>query len=98
VNKTELVEAAAQQTDMPKAAINRVLDILIEIIVQSLSQGNEVALPRLGKLFVTARASRAGRDPRTGFPILIAARKVLGFKAGKELRDAVNSVAETEEV
>jgi len=91
VNKSELIDAIAAAADLPKASAGRALDAVIDGITDSLKKGDPVALVGFGTFAVKQRAARAGRNPQTGATIQIAAANVPGFKAGKALKDAVNS-------
>lgn len=91
MNKAELIDAVAESTDLPKASATRAVDAVLETITGVLQSGNSVSLVGFGAFTVKARAARAGRNPQTGAAINIAAAKVPGFKAGKALKDSVNS-------
>ena len=91
MNKSELIDAIAAAADLPKASAARALDAVIESITDSLKKGDPVALVGFGTFAVKERAARAGRNPQTGATIQIAAATVPSFKAGKALKDAVNS-------
>ena len=91
MNKSELIDAIAAAADLPKASASRALDAVIDSITDSLKKGDPVALVGFGTFAVKERAARAGRNPQTGATIQIAAATVPSFKAGKALKDAVNS-------
>jgi len=91
VNKSELIDAIAAAADLPKASAGRALDAVIDSITESLQKGDPVALVGFGTFAVKHRAARAGRNPQTGATIQIKAANVPGFKAGKALKEAVNS-------
>jgi len=91
VNKTELIDAIAASADIPKAAAGRALDAVVDSITGALKKGDSVALVGFGTFAVKERAARTGRNPQTGDEIQIPAAKVPGFKAGKALKDSVNS-------
>ncbi len=91
MNKAELIDAVAESTDLPKASATRAVDAVLETITGVLQSGNSVSLVGFGAFIVKARAARVGRNPQTGAAINIAAAKVPGFKAGKALKDSVNS-------
>jgi DNA-binding protein HU-beta len=91
VNKSELIDAIAAAADLPKASATRALDAVVDSITDSLQKGDPVALVGFGTFAVKHRAARAGRNPQTGATIQIKAANVPGFKAGKALKDAVNS-------
>ena len=89
MTKKELVSALAEKTEETKVKAAGMLDALIEVISETLSNGEEVAIAGLGKFEVRERAAREGRNPQTGEAITIAASKVPAFKSSKTLKDAV---------
>jgi len=91
VNKSELIDAVAETADLPKAAAARAIDAMTGAITSSLKAGNSVSLVGFGSFNVKDRPARTGRNPQTGAPIQIAAARVPSFKAGKALKDSVNS-------
>lgn len=90
MNKTELVEAVSTQSGVARADAQRAVDAVLDSISTALKNGDAVSLVGFGTFAVKARAARAGRNPRTGEVIEIAAVKMPVFKAGKGLKDAVN--------
>lgn len=90
MNKAELIDAVSGHTGLQKAEATRAVEAVFETIGSALKSGDSVALLGFGTFVVKTRAARAGRNPRTGETIEIAASKVPGFKAGKALKDAVN--------
>jgi DNA-binding protein HU-beta len=91
VNKSELIDAVADNADISKAAAARAIDSVTDAITASLKSGNSVSLVGFGTWSVKDRPARTGRNPQTGAPIQIAAARVPSFKAGKALKDTVNS-------
>ena len=89
-NKSDLIEAIAKSADISKAAAGRALDATIESIKKTLKKGEQVSLVGFGTFYVGKRAARNGRNPQTGATIKIKAAKVPKFRAGKNLKDAVN--------
>ncbi len=90
MNKSELIDAIAEGADISKAAAGRALDATLEAVTGALKKGEQVTLIGFGTFLVRERASRVGRNPRTGEAMTIAAAKIPSFKAGKALKDAVN--------
>lgn len=90
-NKADLVDCIAEGAEISKAQATKALSALLEGITQSLRAGKGVAILGFGTFSVKARAARTGRNPKTGEPIQIEAANIPGFKAGKSLKDAVNS-------
>jgi len=91
VNKTDLIDAIASAADLSKADAGRALDAVVDSITDSLKKGDPVSLVGFGTFQVKHRAAREGRNPQTGATIQIKASNVPSFKAGKALKDAVNS-------
>lgn len=89
MNKTELIAHIAEHADISKAAAARALDSTIDAIQTTLKKGDTVSLVGFGTFAVGQRASRTGRNPRTGTAINIKATKIPKFRPGKGLKDAV---------
>lgn len=89
MTKAELISAAAKACNCSKAAAGKCVDAVIDGIKKSLKSGKKVTLVGFGTFAVKKRAARIGRNPQTGKPLKIAARKVPTFKAGAELKKAV---------
>lgn len=90
MNKTELIEQIAKHADISKAAAGRALDATLNAVKTSLKKGGMVTLVGFGTFYVSKRAARSGRNPRTGDTIKIKSAKVPKFRAGKGLKDALN--------
>ena len=90
MNKTELITKVADETKLPKAKVQNILDSIITSIGDSLKTGDKVSFVGFGTFEVSERGARKGRNPQTGKEITIKARKVVRFKPGKQLRDDVN--------
>jgi DNA-binding protein HU-beta len=89
MTKADLVEKMAKDAGISKAAAGKALDSFIEGVVKSVKKGNKVALIGFGTFSVAKRKARTGRNPQTGKPIQIPARKVPKFSAGKTFKLAV---------
>jgi len=89
MNRTELVDMISEKAELTKVAAARALDAVLEGVTISLQNGDPVVLVNFGTFTVKLRAAREGRNPSTGEKIKIKAAKVVGFKAGKALKDAV---------
>ena len=90
MNKSELVVALAEKTEMTKKSAETSLNALVEIITDELKNGGKIQLVGFGTFETRERAAREGRNPRTKEPITIPASTVPVFKAGKELKEKVN--------
>ena len=89
MNKTELIDAVAEATDLTKAESSRAVDAVVAAVTKALKDGDAVTLVGFGTFQVRDRAARTGRNPMSGDTIMIAASKYPSFKAGKALMDAV---------
>ena len=91
MNKTELVAAISEKTELTKKDSEKALKALIDVVAEELKRGEKVQLVGFGTFEVSERAARTGKNPQTGAEIKIAACKAPKFKAGKALKDAVNA-------
>lgn len=90
MNKGELVDAIAKDADISKSEAQEALDSFISNVTKAMKRGNKVTLVGFGTFSTSRRAARTGRNPQTGQPIQIPAKKVAKFSAGKALKDAIN--------
>lgn len=89
MNKTELIAAIAEKTNLTKKDSENALTAALEAISGALEAGDKVQLIGFGSFEVKNRAARSGRNPRTNTTIEIPASKYPVFKAGKALKDQV---------
>ena len=90
LNKAELIEALAKETDMSKAAAGRAVSALVDIITKTVAKKQDVQLIGFGTFKAAKRAARVGKNPRTGEKLKIAAATVPRFSAGAAFKAAVN--------
>ena len=90
MNKQELVSAVAEKTELTKADSEKAVNALVDTIKVSLAKGESTQLIGFGTFSITERAARTGRNPQTGEEMQIAAKKVVKFKPGKAIDEAVN--------
>ncbi len=90
MNKAQLIDAMASEAKISKADAKKALDAFIKTTSEVLKKGDRIALVGFGSFSVSERSARTGRNPQTGKPITIGAKKVVKFKPGSELGDAVN--------
>ena len=83
MNKTELVAAMAEQTNLSKKDAEAALKAFIDVVSEELKKGEKVQLVGFGTFEVSERAAREGRNPQTGETMEIKASKTPKFKAGK---------------
>lgn len=90
MNKQQLIDAAADATDLSKTDVATALDGLLDSITESLKAGDKVTLTGFGSFEVRERSARTARNPQTGQSVDVPASKAPAFKAGKALKDAIN--------
>lgn len=89
MNKSELVAAIAEKSGLAKTDAEKALNACTESIKEALSKGESIQLIGFGTYSIGERSARTGRNPQTGKEIQIAAKKVVKFKVGKALDEAV---------
>jgi DNA-binding protein HU-beta len=89
MNKSELIDIAAEGADISKAAAGKALDAAMSAIVKAVSKGDTVTLIGFGTFKSSKRAARTGRNPQTGKEIKIAATTVPRFTAGAGFKASV---------
>ncbi|GFN32582.1 HU family DNA-binding protein [Paenibacillus xylaniclasticus] len=89
MNKTDLINKAAEISELSKKDTTKVLDAVLEVISDALASGEDVRLVGFGNFEVRERAARKGRNPQTNEEIEIPASKSPAFKASKSLKEKV---------
>ena len=89
--KGDVINEIAEQAGISKKEAAAAFDAFVKHISDSCQSGERCAIPGLGSFAVSQRKAREGRNPRTNEKIMIPASKNIRFKAGKDLREAVNS-------
>ena len=91
MNKTELVAAIAEKTELSKKDAEKALKAFTDVVAEELKKGEKIQIVGFGTFEVAERPEREGRNPSTGKAMKIAASKSPKFKAGKALKDTVNA-------
>ena len=91
MNKTELTKAVSREVDLSLDKTSKTIDAVLKEITKALKKGDNVKFIGFGTFTVTKTAKRSGRNPRTGVPIQIPARKFARFRPGKLLKRILNS-------
>jgi DNA-binding protein HU-beta len=89
MRKQDLVRVVAETTGQTEAAATRAVNAVFDSIEQALADGDEVAISGFGTFKVVERSSRQGRNPQTGDPMTIEARKSPVFRPGTQLKRSV---------
>jgi DNA-binding protein HU-beta len=90
VNKADLIEKIAKDADINKTQADAAINSVLSSVEGELKKGGRITLVGFGTFSVGNRKARTGRNPQTGKPIKIAAKKVAKFSPGAELKSAVN--------
>jgi DNA-binding protein HU-beta len=90
MTKAELIDAIAEKAGLTKADAAKALAATLGSVTDALRAGEKVALIGFGTFSVSQRAARTGKNPQTGQALAIPASKAAKFKAGQQLKDAVN--------
>lgn len=91
MNKTELVAAIAEQAGLSKKDAEAAVKAFVDVVSGELKKDGKVQLVGFGTFEVAKRAARTGKNPQTGKAMKINASKAPKFKAGKALKDLVNT-------
>src|SRR3989442_3721440 len=89
MNKAELTARVARDTKMTKVQAARVIDSLLEHITRTLKRGERTSLVGFGTFTIAKRRARTGRNPQTGSPIQIPARRVVRVTSGQVLQTEI---------
>ncbi len=90
MSREELIAQMAADAKTTKVQAKAALDSFIDAVTKTLKKGGRLSLVGFGTFTVSKRNARTGRNPKTGEPLQIKARKVAKFKAGSSLSKAVN--------
>ena len=89
MKKTELIEAIAEKTDVPKSQAQKYFDAFEQVVTDTLKGGDEVQITGFGKFYVREQKAREGSNPQTGEKMRIPAQRVPTFSAGNSLKESV---------
>jgi DNA-binding protein HU-beta len=97
MNRDQMIAGVMRSAGLSKANVNRFYDGLVDLAKKQLQSEGEFVLPGLGVLRVRVRKATTGRNPRTGETIRIPRKKVVRFRAYKDIREMLNPSAAPEE-
>lgn len=89
MNKIQLIEKIAVDAKVNKAEAGRAIDALISGMVVSLKETGRFIMAGVGVFKVRARKARTARNPKTGESVQVPEKKTVGFKASRELKEAI---------
>jgi DNA-binding protein HU-beta len=89
MNKAQFIQAVAQKADLSKKDVQNVVDAALDVITQTLKDGEEVSFIGFGTFTTTMRAEREAKVPGSDKVVKVPATRVVKFKVGKKLKEAV---------
>lgn len=94
MNKSELIEALAQNQGLPIKTAASIVNTILDTMIETLVRGESIELRGFGSFTVKEYEMYNGRNPKTGAPVLVKPKKLPFFKVGKELRESINAKRE----
>lgn len=92
MTRSELIKSLASLcNDLPESKIDDITKYVFSLMTQHLSNGDRIEIRGFGSFGTKTREARTARNPKTGETIQVAAKRVVQFKAGKELKERLNS-------
>lgn len=90
LTKADIVDTIHDEFEYPRKTCVEVVESAIEIIKETLENGEDVLISGFGKFCVNQKKRRKGRNPATGKPMMLPKRKVVTFRCSQVLRDTIN--------
>ncbi len=91
MTKSELIDALAARTNLTKARAELVVNCVFDAMTEALEKGEGIEIRGFGSFTVRPYKPYSGRNPRTGEPVPVPAKRLPFFKVGKELKELVNA-------
>ena len=89
LGKKDFIDEMAKRCEITKVDSTDMYEDVFGVLYDLLCEGNDVAIPDIGKFEIKERGERVGRNPATGESVVIPAKKAPAFKASKNLKEAV---------
>lgn len=90
MTKADMIDVIYEEIGFSKRESAKITETMLDIIKETLERGENVKLFGFGSFNIQHKRARLGRNPQTGEPITISARRVLSFKPSNVLRDELN--------
>ncbi len=91
MTKVDIVERIHENIGITKRDAAMILETVLETMKETLERGEKIKISGFGNFVVREKRERKGRNPQTGAPLTIKARRVLTFKASPVFKSAINS-------
>jgi integration host factor subunit beta len=95
ITKSDLIEQLSNTAKLPKGKAELVVNIMFDCMVDALQRGERIEIRGFGSFEVREYKAYEGRNPRTGEPVRVGAKRLPFFKIGKELRERINNATGT---
>jgi integration host factor subunit alpha len=92
LTKAGIIQTIAEQTELTKNQSQHAVETLLVLMKETLALGEDVLITGFGKFCIREKSQRLGRNPSTGDPMVLSARRVVTFKCSGKLRDRCNGV------
>ena len=90
LTKTQLIDSIQDRIGFPRKKSSELIEILLEIMKETLENGEDVLISGFGKFCTKEKSSRRGRNPATGEDMMLEKRRVVTFKCSSVLRNRIN--------
>jgi DNA-binding protein HU-beta len=90
MNRSDILSAVASKEGIPVRDVEKIVDSFLEVITLSLTLDEDVSIRNFGKFEVRHRSEVTRRNPKTGEPVEVPAKKAVGFKASPWLKNRIN--------
>jgi integration host factor subunit beta len=91
MTKSELIDAIAGRAELTKARAELLINVVFDAMIEALQRGEGIEIRGFGSFTVRPYKPYNGRNPRTGQPVPVPAKRLPFFKVGKDLKELVNS-------
>ncbi len=91
MNKSELIKALAEQSNIPSDEATVVVNTFIDSMKDAMAEGDRVEIRGFGSFKVKEYEGYSGRNPRTGAKVVVKSKRLPFFRPGKELKDYINA-------
>lgn len=91
MTKSELIDAIAARAGMSRIRAEQVVETVFSSMVEAMERGDGIEVRGFGSFTIRPYKSYNGRNPKTGVPVQVSAKRMPFFKVGKELREIVNA-------
>jgi integration host factor subunit alpha len=92
LTKAGIIQFVTKETGLPKNKASHAVERLLEIMKDTLADGEDVLISGFGKFCVREKSERRGRNPATGEDMILSARRVVAFKCSGKLRERCTGV------